>query len=431
MMCAASTMVPARSYRVVMFPDGNFLAHASRLLEIARVLRREFACEVRFAGDGPFMSLARDASFPVDSCYTVPREQTLALARRATIVDPLWWSRVVRRSIRSDLDTIERHQPDVVVGDMHWSLHAAARDAGVPYVSVVNAAWTKYLDHRLEALDAHVLTRVLGTRAATRVMPFARTALLWHWAWPYMVHSWRRSTRAPATLADVMEGDLTLFPDVRGLAPVNGCPPTARYVGPILWEPPTAAPEWLNRLHPERTIYVSAGSTGTRDLFDLAIAAFAGRDYDVVMSTGEVNVTPAKTVSNVRVAKYVPGLAVMRRSAVSINHGGNGTVYQALACGVPIAGIPSHVDQQLQLQLCERAGVGRRLSARITPDRLREVVDTLATSASVRHRARDLAAEIATHDGPRTAAAAIADLCARSAIRPYSPFVTRHRAAVV
>ncbi|HJU43440.1 MAG TPA: nucleotide disphospho-sugar-binding domain-containing protein [Vicinamibacterales bacterium] len=425
-------MASTSAYRVVMFPDGNFLAHASRLLEIARVLRRDFGCDVRFAGDGPFMSLPREAGFHVDRGYTVPREETLALASRATVVDPLWWSRVVQRSIRSDLDAIARHQPDAVVGDMHWSLHAAARDAGVPYVSVVNAAWTRYLDHQLAALDEHVLTRALGTRAATRIMPFARTALLWYWAWPYKVHGWRRATRAPATLADVMEGDLTIFPDVPGLAPVSGCPPTARYVGPILWEPPAPAPEWVSRLDPDRTIYVSAGSTGTRELFDLAMTALAGSGYDVVMSTGELNVPTAPAAANIRVTKYVRGLAVMRRSAVSINHGGNGTVYQALACGVPVVGIPSHVDQQLQLQLCERAGVGRKLAARTTtPAQLRDAVDALVSSPSVRQRARDLAAEIARYDGPRTAAASIVDLCARRDTRQRRSRVPpEHQAAL-
>ena len=421
------------TYRVVMFPDGNFLAHVSRLLEIARVLRRDFACDVRFAGDGPFMGLPRDARFPVDPCYTVPRDDTLALARRATVVDPVWWSRVVQRSIRSDVDTIARHRPDAVVGDMHWSLHAAARDACVPYVSVVNAAWTRYLDHRLDALDGHVLTRALGRRAAARVMPFARTALLWYWAWPYKAHHWRRAARAPATLADVMEGDLTLFPDVPGLAPVTGCPPTAGYVGPILWEPPTPAPEWLDHLDPNRTIYVSAGSTGTRELFDLAIAAFGGRRYDVVMAAGELDVAVPASAANIRLARYVPGLAVMRRSAISINHGGNGTVYQALACGVPIVGIPSHVDQQLQLQLCERAGVGRKLAAReTTPAQLRGAVDGVLCSPRVRHRARDLAAEIAGYDGSRAAAAAVVDLCAGRGVRPASScFTPLSRAALV
>jgi UDP:flavonoid glycosyltransferase YjiC (YdhE family) len=423
-------MAPARAYRVVMFPDGNFLAHASRLLEIGRVLRRDFACDVRFAGDGPFMSLPRDAGFPIHRCYTVPREETLALASRATVVDPLWWSRVVRRSIRSDVQTIEQHQPDVVVGDMHWSLHAAARETGVPYASVVNAAWTRYLDHPLEALDAHVLTRAFGPRAATRMMPVARTALLWYWAWPYKVHNWRHSMPAPATLADVMEGDVTLFPDVPGLAPVTGCPPAARYVGPILWESPGPSPEWVDRLDPHRTLYVSAGSTGTRSLFELAMAAFAGSDYDVVMSTGELDVALPPGAGSVRVTKYVPGMALMRRSAVSINHGGNGTVYQALACGVPIVGLPSHVDQQLQLQLCERAGVGRRLTTGTTPAQLRDAVDGMVASGPVRRRVRDLAAEIAAYDGPRTAAAAIVDLCAARGVRTTSSrSPLTHRAA--
>jgi MGT family glycosyltransferase len=399
-----------RSARIVMFPDGNFLAHVTRVVEIAKVLRRAHGCDVRFAGAGPFMALVRDAGFSVDPCFTVPRADTLALASRATIVDPFWWLRIVERSIRSDVCVIRARRPDVVVGDMHWSLRAASLACGVPYVSIVNAAWTRYSAHPLSAPDDHLITRLLGARLATTAMPTCRSALLWHWAWPYKFWALKHHVRGhwTTTLANVMEGDLTLLPDVPEIAPTMRVPDRVRYVGPILWDAPIETPPWVHALDPDRTVYVSAGSTGTAQLFALAVEALAHSDYDVVMTTGHLDVATATVPSNVRVAQYLPGLEVMRRSALSVNHGGNGTVYQALTCGVPIVGIPSHVDQQVQLQLCERAGVGRKLVARtLTAKALRAAVDDILHDPGSRQRARLVRDAIARHDGPREAAAAI------------------------
>ena len=73
----------------LMFPDGNFLAHVSRLLEIAKVLRSKHDWDVRFAGSGRYIELARQAGFPCRDCFTVEKEDTLMLARRAAWVGPI------------------------------------------------------------------------------------------------------------------------------------------------------------------------------------------------------------------------------------------------------------------------------------------------------------------------------------------------------
>ena len=332
-----------RPPRILLFPDANFLAHVSRLLEVGKALRDGHGADVAFAGDGPFLALAREAGFRVLPCFTVPREQTLGLARRAALVDPIWWHRVVARSIRSDVEVLTRERPDVAVGDMHWSLRASAAECGVPYVSLVNAAWTNHLDHRLQALDGHVVTRLLGRRLATASFPFFTAAALWFWAWPYKL--WRQRHRAAGVrtrnLFDVVEGDLTLLADVPEFAPTRELPATVRYVGPILWQAKMAAPGWLSGLSPERpTIYVTMGSTGDRRLFDTAVEAFAGREHQVLMTTGGVGLARTDLPPNVFVADYAPGSALMARADVCVNHGGNGTIYQALGAGVPVVGVP-------------------------------------------------------------------------------------------
>ena len=396
--------------RVVLFADGNFLAHVSRVLEIGKVLRHECHRDVLFAATGRFTGLLEDAGFRVLPSFTVPRDQTLALARRAALVDPVWWYRVVRRSIESDIEIIRSTNPAVVVGDMHWSLRAAAVECGVPYVSVVNGAWTKYFNFALQPFDDHVLTETLGRSIAARVLPAFKHAALWYWALPYKAWRVRRGFDVPtATLADVLEGDATLVTDVPEFCPTRDAPDRVQHVGPILWNAPFEMPSWTHRLDRARpTVYVSVGSTGHTAVLDLAWQAFAGSGYQAIITTGGAAWSPPAPAANMFVTDFAPGRALLERADVCINHGGNGTIYQALSAGVPLVGFGGHVDQQIQLQLCEAAGVGRRIDSHgLTPSVLRAATDAVVEGAGYRQHAQRLQSAIARYDGPRLAARAV------------------------
>ena len=399
--------------RALLFADANFLAHVSRLLEVGRVLRGDHGLSVSFAGEGPYLSLVRDEGFDVHPCFTVPKEKTLNLARRGTLVDPWWWHRVVADSIRSDIDVIERVRPQVVLGDMHWSLRASSLSCGVPYVSLVNASWTNHFSHPIAALDGHLLTTLLGRGVATRTFPAFKRGALWFWALPYKLWRLGRGNRAlrAGNLLEVVEGDLTLLADVPEFCPTRGLPPTVRYVGPIVWKPRLPDPAWLGNLSPDRpVVYVSMGSTGHRGLFETAVEAFRGSDYQVLMTMGEL-ARPSSLPPNVFATDFAAGERLLARADVCINHGGSGTVYQALGAGVPIVGVPTHIDQQIQLQLCERSGVGRMVPQRdLTPPRLRRAVDEVRSDPGYRRNAQRLAAVIARYGGARDAARAVVEL---------------------
>jgi UDP:flavonoid glycosyltransferase YjiC (YdhE family) len=396
----------------LMFPDGNFLAHVSRLLEIAKVLRSKHDWDVRFAGSGRYVELARQAGFPCRDCFTVEKEDTLMLARRAAWVDPIWWSRVVAQSIRSDVEAIRAERPDVVVGDMHWSLRAAALECGVPHVSIINGAWTNYLDHPIRAFDDHVLTWIFGRSLATRLLPVFKNLMLRYWALPYRRRLSRSHPRvAIRNLFDVTSGDVTLLPDVPEFCPTRGLPSTMHYVGPIPWSPSLPVPDFVTRLDPSRkTVYVSMGSTGKGSSFEMALQAFADSEYQVVMTTGEIALSTASLPRGFFVTDFAPGAELMKRADVCINHGGNGTVYQALMAGVPVVGIPTHADQQLQLQLCERAGVGLMIPERtFSPESLRQAVNRVVGEPHYRENARRMAGVIARYGGAERAAELIVE----------------------
>ena len=95
-----------------------------------------------------------------------------------------------------------------------------------------------------------------------------------------------------------------------------------------------------------------------------------------------------------RTAGYFP------RRLVVITHAGHGTILKSLAAGVPLVCIPMGRDQKDNTVRALRLGVGIRLSARSTPDKITAAVAGLLDdphyAAAARHFADMLAREAAT-----------------------------------
>jgi MGT family glycosyltransferase len=285
-------------------------------------------------------------------------------------VDHGWWYRTIERSIESDREVMSRVKPDVVIGDMHWTLHTSAELAGVPYVSITNACWTNYDASPLDAFDDHFSTRILGRRLAARAMPYLKDLLASYWALAYR-RLRRRYGLDPSrarNIFQVIEGDMTLLADIPEYAPTRDLPDDVHYVGPILWDSQWVgweAPQWLRDLDPARpTVYFTLGSSGEVDYFRQVRDVFAGTRYQVIMTTGGLVDGVEDLPENIHVMDFAPGLEIMKRSDVVLNHGGNGTIYQAIAAGIPIIGIPAHVDQERNLQRVEALGFGLKLRER-------------------------------------------------------------------
>jgi UDP:flavonoid glycosyltransferase YjiC (YdhE family) len=61
---------------------------------------------------------------------------------------------------------------------------------------------------------------------------------------------------------------------------------------------------------------------------------------------------------NIHVADYLPGMKAAARADLVVCNGGSPTTQQALAAGVPVLGLPSNLDQHLNMRALERSGVG-------------------------------------------------------------------------
>ena len=110
----------------------------------------------------------------------------------------------------------------------------------------------------------------------------------------------------------------------------------------------------------------------------------------------------SSTPNNVYSADYLPGDAAARRAALVVCNGGSPTTQQALACGRPVLGIATNLDQYLNMQTLERAGVGLCLrSDEPGPAPIVRAIKHLLKARDFAVRAQNMAAVIRDNDGVR------------------------------
>jgi UDP:flavonoid glycosyltransferase YjiC (YdhE family) len=187
-------------------------------------------------------------------------------------------------------------------------------------------------------------------------------------------------------------------------------PAGAHVVGPLMWEPRF---EYVEPPAGDAPLVLVAPSTAQDPDHRLLRAALAGLgDLPIrVLATWNRRPLPADgpiTVpDNTRLVEWVSYSRTMPSCALVICHAGHGTMARALACGCPVLAVPHVGDMAENAARADWSGVGVRLPWRLLrPSTLRLAVQRALSDASLRARARELAAWAGAHDG----AAAAADL---------------------
>jgi MGT family glycosyltransferase len=168
-----------------------------------------------------------------------------------------------------------------------------------------------------------------------------------------------------------------------------------------------------SRLDPRRLlVYASMGTlqNGILQTFRMIAEACTGHDLQLVISLGGgqdpalLTDLPGDPV----VVGYAPQLDLIRRSALTISHGGLNTALESLALGVPMVVLPVTYDQPGVGARIEWSGVGRSIPVgRLTVDRLRDAVRLVLGNPAYRQRARQLQRSIEAAEGLNRAAYAI------------------------
>ena len=332
------------SRRVLVIGDSMSLAHVARAMVVARRLMREGA-DVVFATGPAHQALARREGFDPREVYCVPPAQAHAAIRRGSHIFDMT---TLKRYVDSDLALLRSEQPDLIVGDMRMSLNISAEVAGLEHWSIVSGYLTRYYAAAQSPPQTFPVVRILGERISRLVFPALKALTLRYYAANFRRYRRELGLKPVRDVFDVIASPYrNLIADLPRFIPCENLPSHFEYIGPLVWEPDLPAPAWLEHLQPDTpTAYVSMGSTG--DSADLRRILVALRDagWQVLTTTGGLAEAPAGVFST----PFARGSILLKHSQLLVCHGGSGTIYQAVAEGVPAIGIATFHDQEINLE---------------------------------------------------------------------------------
>ncbi len=383
--------IPAPDKRILMVGEGVTAAHVIRPLGIARDLdRTEFAPV--FAADPRWRGLVENEGLPFEPLPCIEQDAFLKRLDRGA---PLYTLEELQAYVQDDLRLIAKTKPDVIVGDFRISMGISAELSGIPYLALNNAHWSPNAVLPLPVPE-HPLVALAGTKLAGRLIGL------------FMPHFLRVQARAMNRLrrwyglaplggdgarAVYTCGARALYMDVPALYGNQPFAANEHWIGPVLWAPETALPDWWDALPTDRPLaWASAGSSGDSGAMDMAVSALRDAGFAVMVATAGRMRAPAGTYA----AEFIPGLRAAARADLVVCNGGSGLVYQALACGKPVLGLPRNMDQYYVMEAVERQGAGWLLrSGTATAKAVAAAARTMLEDRAMRRSARELARAIA------------------------------------
>lgn len=346
--------------RVLFMAEAVTLAHAARPYVLAKALDPAHY-QVVVAQSPHYDHLFPPADFERRDLASIPPETFLkALAAGR----PLYDAATLERYIEADLALIKEVAPDLIVGDFRLSLSVSARLAGVPYATLTNIYWSPYARQHYP-IPSHPLVRLTGVPVAQALFRAVRPMVA-------AVHS-RPLNRVrrrfgltplkPTFQAIYTDADTVFYADLPGLVETLPLPSNHAYLGPILWSPVMPLPDWWDTLPEDRPIvYVNLGSSGNSKLLPDMLKSLADLPVTVIAAT--LGKLPGlRRFRNSYLADFLPGEDAAGRSRLVVCNGGSPAAYQALSAGVPAIGLPSNLDQFLNMQAVSGTGAGRSLRA--------------------------------------------------------------------
>ena len=375
--------------KILFVAEAVTLAHVGRPLALAQMLDRQrydihFACA---PGYEMFFKGSEVTHWPLNSISSARFLAALAAGK------PVYDVQTLQQYVLDDMRLLQAVRPDVVIGDFRLSLSVSARLAGVPYVGIINAYWSPYVEQRY-TVPAIPLSRVLPIPLADGLFRLVQPLAFALHSRP--LNHVRRTYRLPSLGHDLRriytDADHVLYSDIPEMFPAHEMPATHSYLGPVVWSPPTDLPPWWDALPAARqSVYVTLGSSGQGALLSTVLQALAPLPVTVIAATAGT-IDPGPLPSNARVAVYLPGMLAARRADLVICNGGSPTSQQALTAGVPVLGIAGNLDQYLNMHGVLATGAGALLRS----DRLSE------------GQLRDTALRLLEQPGPRAAAGKVA-----------------------
>lgn len=369
-------------HKVLLVGEAVTLAHIARPLVYARQLALHY--QVSIACDTSVHHLVRQEGWEPLTITSLPASQFVSRLKWGKCV---FKTRELIGNVHEDMRLLQAFKPDLVIGDFRLSLSISCRLANIPYVGIGNAYWYPGAIGKLPVPELP-LTHIFGVRYG-------------QWLFDRMAPSIMKSHCARYNRVrndfglDVLScslGEIYLDADYTALVDLQECYENVRetkqyrFVGPCVWEPPNTLPEWWGQLDESKpTVFLTLGSSGQVRVVSLVVRAFVKAGWNVMLATAGRRIGGEfRGVDGVYVADFLPGRIAVDRAAVVVCNGGSPVSQLAMVAGKPVIGIPSNLDQCLNMAMVRSRHLGIELRPEVfDADSLNDVISTIMNSPEI------------------------------------------------
>lgn len=360
------------SVDVLFLPNRTGMGHLLRSGCIAKQLTSE-GIKVALAYSGAYSDLI-DENILIDGTRSDYDDTFLTLDAQRALSYLMNYERL-ETIVDDEIALLERIKPKLVVGDTRFCLRISSGVCNTKYISLLNANMTPYYD---------TVPNQFAQFCQDAVEPFNQLAR-------------KRGLRFRiSSFNDVCIGETNLICDLEDFLPLYDFP-AERYVytGPILTSvgaPDTS--EAINEIRKQsRTlVYLTLGGTGTARLMELihSIPTETGTHF-VISSARRIQ---AKNAENIHFFEFVP-MDTLSYFDLCVNQGGNGTIYQCIARGLPMVCFPSNPDQYYNSCRVDELGIGQMIDLDdVTPGEILGIIHNLIQSSGIKKNMEPLSVKV-------------------------------------
>lgn len=349
--------------RILAIANAHALAHVSRLLEISKVLR-DRGHEIIFCGTGKYLEVATMDNFPIRELPYISINQIIE-AVRSNKLGQLYPIAQLETFVTAELELYQELLPDLILIDNRPTARTSADKAGIKTVAVLNVHMSPYrkipfnsLASKLGKPNNILLSIVDNIENKIEYFFYDRIVM-------GGLNTLRRQLGLKKYFANQHEaGDLSLLCDVPEFNPIHSpLPVNVQFIGPLTWHNKIPPPNCLQHLDKDRkTVYFSLGSESLEELLSqLGVLTQQGVQVVVACGKTEGNLNLPSS-PHVYLEEYINTDELLPYCNAVCCHGGNGTLYQALAFGLPIVAVATHAEQNIGAQRIQNLGLGRALT---------------------------------------------------------------------
>jgi len=346
---------------IILFFPFDLLSHHTRSIQLARSIHDKF--DIHFSFSNNYNHLINEAGFKIFECETFDSQVALEDSSKFKFS---WLNyENLKRVFQSQVQIIKKLKPEIVFADTAPTLKMAAEFTGTKHISLMNGYMSKYYTLTRTISKAHPAAKFQNDLPKGLFNKMIRTGE--QVAFHLIQRSFNKLRREInlkkyKMYLDELEGNYNLICDDEEMFPQKNLPENYEIIGPLYYRSDKKEPEIENVFkNGKRNILANVGSSGDLQLFSFLKNDYF-QDFNLIVTGKKSNKLTAKNIFNY---KFINTSAILENIDLVLSHGGNGTIYQSLAYGVPLICATSIFEQEWNVQRLEELGYGQSLDGMI------------------------------------------------------------------